>query len=375
MRRHRAWVESALVVCLAVSATDCRAAQRRRARAEAEATPPAPAGRAPVRRISTLKAGAGRLDWHGGQIAYDMAGADGRFDVYTMRDDGTGERCVTCDHPDLPRRNIGQPAWHPSGRYLVFQAEKAEHRKVRMPQVVTPGAGVLNDLWVLDLQTNRATRIREVPDAPGAGTLHPHFSPDGRQLSWSEMHKQGGLGKGQEVGYWHLMLADFSTAGGRPALANVRNVTPGSDGFYENHGFSPDGGRLIFSSNFEAKRRLENQIYVLDLRTRKATRLTDEGWNEHARFSPDGRYIAWMSNVGAPGGADYWLMNSDGSNKRRLTHFNQKGHPDYQGGRTMVADLSWRPDGRAIAGYSGGKAVMSAAPGSTRIVLVELDLP
>jgi Tol biopolymer transport system component len=364
-------------VALVAVASDCGAAQRRRARRadrEKPASPAAPAASPLVSRVATLKAGGGRLDWHDDKIAFDMAGPDGRFDVYVMRPDGSGERCLTCNHPDLPDRNIGQPAWHPSGRYLVFQAEKQQHRNVRMTQTLTPGAGVLNDLWVLDTQTSRATRIREVKDAPGQGTLHPHFAPDGRQLSWSEMHQAGGLRRGQEVGYWHLMIADFDVAGGRPSLSNVRNVTPGGPGFYENHGFSPDGTRLIFSSNFEARRRLRNDIYVLDLRTRRLTRLTDEGWNEHARFSPDGRHIAWMSNVGAPGGADYWLMNADGSNKRRLTHFNQKGHPDYAGGKTMVADVAWRPDGTAIAGYSGGKVFMQASREATRIVLVELSL-
>ena len=39
--------------------------------------------------------------------------------------------CVTCGHPDLPGRHTGQPAWHPSGRWLVVQAEKRRHAKVR----------------------------------------------------------------------------------------------------------------------------------------------------------------------------------------------------------------------------------------------------
>jgi Tol biopolymer transport system component len=145
-------------------------------------------------------------------------------------------------------------------------------------------------------------------------------------------------------------------------------------GFYENHGFSHDGSRLLFTSNFEGRGRTDYDIYSIDLRTQKATRLTSEGYNEHANYSPDGRYIVWMSNVGAPGGADYWIMNADGSNKRRLTFFNEKGHPEYIGPRTLVADLAWRPDGTAFAGYVGGKVLTESKTEPTKIVLVELNL-
>ncbi len=322
-------------------------------------------------RIVTLKEGGGRLDWLEDRIAFDMRDSNDAFDVYVMKGDGSDAKCLTCDHPDLPKGHIGQPAWHPSARYLVFQAEKGEHRDVRFEHVLTPGGGVLNDLWLLDLETNRATRIREVSDASGEGTLHPHFSRDGRRLSWSEMVEGGGLKKGKQLGYWRLMIAEFRV-GSRPSLENIRSFTPGGEGFYENHGFSPDGERLIFTSNFEAEGRVDADIYVMDIKTEKLTRLTNEGWNEHAHYSPDGRYIVWMSNQGLSSGADYWIMNSEGSNKRRLTYFNEKGHREYVGPNTMVADFSWRPDGGAFGAYTGGKVVMASK--GERIVLVELRL-
>jgi len=341
--------------------------------ADPPATPPPAAEPALVTRVSVLKEGGARLDWLGDRIAFDMTGPTGAFGVYTMRGDGSDVRCVTCGNRDLPARNVGQPAWHPSGRYLVVQAEKEQHRKVRFGHAVTPGAGVLNDLWVLDMQTGRATRLRDVGDAPGQGTLHAHFSADGRRMSWTEMEEKGGLRKGREMGYWALMVADFVTDGGPPRLENVHRYQPGGPGFYENHGFSPDGTRLLFTSNFEARRRFEAHIYSMELKSGKLTRLTTEGYNEHASFSPDGSRIVWISTVGNPdGGTDYWMMAPDGSRKRRLTFFNQKGNPQYAGRKVVVADLSWRPDGRAFAGYyrEGGALESSSHP--TKIVLVEL---
>jgi Tol biopolymer transport system component len=325
-----------------------------------------------VRSITTLKEGGTRLDWLGKRIAFDMLTGDYAA-LYTMRDDGTDVRCLSCNHPDLPRKNIGQPAWHPSGRYLAFQAEKQEHPKVRFDLVVTPGAGVMNDLWLLDLETNLAVIIREVENRHGQGILHAHFSADGRRLSWSEMHEKGGFKKGSEFGFWTLMVADFSIEDGKPALGNIRSYEPGGTAFYENHGFSPDGSRLIFSSNFEAEKRIESHIYSMDLQTGKLSRLTTEKYNEHALYSPDGRHIAWMSSAGnRRGGTDYWIMKSDGSGKRRLTFFNDKGHPHYAGGKVIVADLSWRPDGKAFAGYYRDGGPLESKDKPTRIVLIEL---
>jgi Tol biopolymer transport system component len=358
MRSRPVRATLALGLVVLVSA-DCVAAQRRRR----EARQPDPSFE--TARVTTLKEGGARLDWIDDRIAFDMLGADGFFDVYSMRADGRDVRCLTCDHPDLPgRRHIGQPAWHPSGRYLVVQAEKAQHAKVRDPHRLTPGAGRLNDLWVLDLQSNRATLVREVRDAPGQGVLHPHFSTDGSQLSWTEL-------KGEGEG-WALMVADFRVDRGRARLESVQSLSPGGRGFYENHGFSPDGSRLIYTSDVDSKLIHMADIYVIDLRTRKATRLASDGYNEHALYSPDGRHIAWISTVGARGGTDYWIMDADGSNKRRLTFFNEKGHPHYAGRKVVVADLAWRPDGTAFAGYYREGGSMESVRHPTKIILVEL---
>lgn len=71
----------------------------------------------------------GQMDWSpdGAWITYDVQGEDGFTDVYKMRPDGTDNECLTCDNPILPNRHQGQSTWHPSGRYLVFQAEKSWH--------------------------------------------------------------------------------------------------------------------------------------------------------------------------------------------------------------------------------------------------------
>jgi hypothetical protein len=127
-------------------------------------------------------------------------------------------------------------------------------------------------------------------------------------------------------------------------------------------------------SNFKSQKRIEAHIYTLELATGKLTRLTTQDYNEHAQYSPDGRTIAWMSTNGIRGrGTDYWLMDADGSNKRRLTYFNKWNHPEYTGESTVVADLSWRPDGTAFAGYTNKVGAFASKTRPTKIILIELS--
>jgi len=160
------------------------------------------------------------------------------------------------------------------------------------------------------------------------------------------------------------------TAG--PTLANVRTVTPGSDGhFYENHGQSPNGLRWVFTANLDgAKGYAEiNDIYLADFPSgENLTRFTVDGYNEHATMLADGERLLWMSNAGNPErGTDYWLANLDGSGLTRLSHLNAKKDED---DRQVAADVSVGPDGHSFVGY-----VQGGVGGDTGRVILFTGLP
>lgn len=78
-------------------------------------------GKSPlVKNIKTFTNQGGRVDWshNNNLIAFDRKDEDGYYDVWVMKPDGTEQKCLTCDKPQLPNKNIGQPAWHPSGKYI-----------------------------------------------------------------------------------------------------------------------------------------------------------------------------------------------------------------------------------------------------------------
>ena len=88
----------------------------------------------------TLTAQGGRVDWCAvnNLIAFDrMTGSDSS-EVFVIRPDGSAERCITCNIPGLPEGIRGQPAWHPSGEFLVIQVQGKFYKGSRFEFVSWP---------------------------------------------------------------------------------------------------------------------------------------------------------------------------------------------------------------------------------------------
>jgi Tol biopolymer transport system component len=326
----------------------------------------------PAKSVTILRDG-GRVDWSRthGLIAYDAQrdpDGEGRelfFRIRVMRiQDGqvVEDDCLTCNASRRPRglrKHNGNPAWHPAGEHIVFQALMPESDA---PNAVTrPGHGVDNVLWLTNRQGTRFWQLTwPDPHTPATGVLHAHFSPNGDRLSWTELYEAGEPGvEGKAAGYWRLKVAPFSFGeDGRPQLGPAENHEPGGQGFYENHGFSPDGSKLLFSSNVGRSglaERLNNDIFTLELRPGGTMRqLTFARYNEHASYTPSAAGILWMSNRGNLNlGTDLWLMPTDGTDaqRQRVTAFNQWGCAETERDRVVAADHSINAEGDQILLY------------------------
>jgi Tol biopolymer transport system component len=302
-----------------------------------------------VRSVTLLAHDGGRVDWSPqNRIAFDRRSPDGYYDVWTMDADGAGQRCLTCGAAGAPTKNKGNPAWHPSGQYIVFQAQK-QTMPAMLDHVAEPGRGVGNNLW---LMTADGAHYWEIVNADRggapAGILHPHFSADGRQLMWTQLLRADG-----KLGDWDLHVADFAITDGAPVLSHERVLRPGPvQKFYESHGFFPDGRSILYTA--ETATGLSDE-FTLDLATGAVRDLTNDAafWNEHAHIDPAGRRIVWATSKGVPGPLRYlnlWIMDPDGSHQHQLVDFHRAGTPIASSG-IGPGDSAWSPDGRRLAVY------------------------
>ena len=115
---------------------------------------------------------------------------------------------------------------------------------------------------------------------------------------------------------------------------------------------SPDGKSLVFD--------LLGDLYLLPMAGGDAKPLTHSiAWEHQARFSPDGKKIAFISDAG--GGDNVWVMNADGSEARAISK------EDYR----LLNNPVWHPSGKYIAACKHYTGTRSA--GSGEIWLYHLD--
>ncbi len=318
----------------------------------------ATSARGHVKNLTVLRRSGGRLDWSpkGDLIAMDRKGDDGYYDVYLVSTDGSSETCLTCEtNGALSHGHHGQPAWHPSGNSVVFQSQKKDFTGGWGRDLsATPGFGQLCDLWLVDVRTHRFYQLTHTEDTKSTGVLHPHFSHDGTKLTWSQMYeKTGFLGTG--VGNWKLKVADFSFHNGTPRLTRILDFEPGGPSFYENHGMSPDDRKLLFTGSFDGGENFfqSTRIFQYDLHLKTLEKLTHSPtWHEHALFNPGNGRIFWMTGKeNTTRGTDYWSMKADGSDKTRISDFNNPDLPTFRGKVIVAADSSFSPDGRKLVAY------------------------
>jgi Tol biopolymer transport system component len=275
-----------------------------------------------------------------------------------MNPDGSGAHCLSNQNQQLAALDNGNPAWHPSGNYIVVQASDmpavpmATTAPARFKRVTSPGMGFDNDLWLLSPNGTLASQLTHL--AKRQGVLDPHFAHRSNLLLWSEMESAAPQ-------KWVMRLGKFAVGDNGPELSDIQTLDPLGNAFYETHCFSPDDRYILFSTTKEPGDFQHMNIVRMELATGKIVTLTDPAlaqWNEQAQYSPDGSKIVWMSSASidqdlaqATKGllkTDYWIMNADGSNKRRLTYFNDPGAPEYRPSKNIASDLSWSPDGKSI---------------------------
>jgi TolB protein len=150
------------------------------------------------------------------------------------------------------------------------------------------------EIYLLDAETGHP--IRNVTRHKAIDTS-PTWSPDGKRLAfvtdrWS--------------GYPLLGLANLD--------ADTVEMLPQIGGYNSSPDWSPTGDEIAYSAMVGAEK---YQIFAINVATRTVRKLTHTGSNEEPSYSPDGRYIVYVSERNKRKGL--WMMTADGKNQRPIS--------------------------------------------------------
>ncbi|MFH0866675.1 MAG: hypothetical protein V1904_10790 [Bacteroidota bacterium] len=326
-----------------------------------------------IQKISIFRTSGLDCSWDpsgSNRIAYSIKGADKYYDIHISFPDSSNDTCITCNHTLLPNRHIANMAWYPDGKWLVMVAEKKKHK--RSSTDALPGFGAFCDIWIISDEGGKVFKIIDIPNDYDHGVIAPRFSPDGKKIVWTERKKRPNfISAKRTFGYWVIKIADFSIINDSiPEVKNIKTIEPKGSSFYECYGFSPDGSKLIFCSSMNEKSAWTQQIFTMDTTGNNLKQLTSENYNEHSVFSPDGKKIVWMSNANNKNkGTDWWIMNADGTEKKRLTFFNEPGNAQYTGKAQWAGLISFSPDAKKFV----GGVQLSLITQEGKIMMVEFE--
>jgi TolB protein len=210
------------------------------------------------------------------------------FDLYTSNPDGSDRRRLT---------NYGvytaEATLSPDGKTLVFTSLKDDDL----------------ELYTMNVDGSNIRRLTTTPGYDGGA----FFSPDGKQIVYRAWHPTG-----DSLQAYRALLAQRLVRPNRMELfvmnadgSNQRQITNLGGANFAPF-FTPDGRRIIFSSNHKTPRSSNFDLYLVGLDGSGLEQVTTHGtFDGFPMFSPDGKKLVWASNRNPPNpnGTDIFIAD------------------------------------------------------------------
>lgn len=293
-------------------------------------------------------------------VAYGKKDAKGFYKIYLSDSLGNNERPLTFPGWRSDRHQWAEE-WDPSGNYIFCYVEKAEYVKEkghkRKSVDAMPGYGAYTDLWLITRDGSKAWQMTDLPNNYNSGIIHSATSPDGTLFAWSERIKAPKFtDMNLAAGAYVMRVAEF-TFDSIPHFTNIKTFQPGGLlAANELEAISPDNSTLSFYSTFESKHLFRTPIYTLNMISGEIKKLTSESFAQAPTYTLDGNRLIYMTGFECAifpfeiQGADWWIMNIDGSNKQRISYMNVKDNPQSVNHYRLAGSISVMSDHSFLGG-------------------------
>jgi len=196
------------------------------------------------------------------------------YDIYTADRDGSNLRRLTSYGVYTAEATVS-----PDGRTIVFTSLKD---------------GDL-DIYTMNVDGSNVRRLTTTPGYDGG----PFFSPDGTKIVYRAWHPTDAA----DLASYQGLLAQRLVRPGRMELwvmdadgSNQRQITRLGGANFAPF-FTPDGRRIIFSSNHRNPRSSNFDLFLVGLDGEGLEQVTTHGtFDGFPQFSPDGKKLVWASN-------------------------------------------------------------------------------